>query len=224
MPKYRRSLFIKRIRWWTAPLVKRCFPETFIMRIQKLAKDLPKYPLLRMILNDLNNLPPFELPKDFQYKNLNHGNEEEFIKVMNHTFRKGLERDWFFNCFARDPEFDPKNFFIIRTKNKEPIAACAAWQTELKGSKIGLLEKLGVVENYQGRGLGRAIFLLCLHRLKERGFQEAMLFTEDFRIPAIRLFLSLGFKPLYDDKLNRNRWKKVMIKISNFKKKENAFF
>ena len=63
---------------------------------------------------------------------------------------------------------------------------------------------------------GRVVVLLALHRLKERGFRDAMLATEDFRIPAIRLYMSLGFTPMIVHWTHRLRWKKIMKELERY--------
>ena len=56
------------------------------------------------------------------------------------------------------------------------------------------LAKLGVDEKYQGRGVGR---LLCEHVIKfcwSQGAKRIIIETNSILIPAINLYVSLGFK------------------------------
>jgi len=120
--------------------------------------------------------------------------------------------EWFCRTFSNDAQYNPDNLLLIY-EDTTPIAAAAAWQTLLGSKKTGLVHMVGVDRKYQGRGLGRVITLLVLRRLKERGFHSVMAATEDFRIPALSLYLSLGFKPVCRNRLDALRWKKVLSRI-----------
>lgn len=65
----------------------------------------------------------------------------------------------------------------------------------------------------QGKGLGKKICLAVLHDLASRGYKSALLSTDDIRLPAIKLYLSLGFEPFYTDGSHKERWNKVYEKI-----------
>ena len=80
--------------------------------------------------------------------------------------------EWFCRTFSNDPQYNPDNLLLIY-EDTTPIAAAAAWQTLLGSKKTGLVHMVGVDRKYQGRGLGRVITLLVLHRLKERGFHSS---------------------------------------------------
>lgn len=131
---------------------------------------------------------------------------------MRRSLVAGADMDWFCRTFSNDPQYNPDNLLLIY-EDTTPIAAAAAWQTLLGSKKMGLVHMVGVDRKYQGQGLGRVITLLVLRRLKERGFHSVMAATEDFRIPALSLYLSLGFKPLYRHRSDEKRWKRVMQKM-----------
>ncbi len=49
-----------------------------------------------------------------------------------------------------------------------------------------------------GQRLGRAVIAAALNKLRELGYTRAMLITDDFRLPAIKLYKEFGFRPVYD--------------------------
>ena len=55
--------------------------------------------------------------------------------------------------------------------------------------------------------------IAALHSLAVRGYKTAVLSTDDERIPAIKLYLSLGFEPIYTHESHKERWGKVMQAI-----------
>jgi mycothiol synthase len=53
------------------------------------------------------------------------------------------------------------------------------------------------LDAHRGRGLGRLVTLAVLHHLRQGGFERADLSTDDWRIPAIKSYLALGFVPVF---------------------------
>jgi len=63
----------------------------------------------------------------------------------------------------------------------------------------------------RGRGLGSAVCVAAMRRARERGASGMMLLTDDWRLPALRLYLKLGFSP--DRRANpsfRERWEELL--------------
>ena len=72
---------------------------------------------------------------------------------------------------------------------------------------------VGVDPDTRGLGLSLPIVAAALISLRERGFASAMLSTDDFRIPAIKTYLRLGFEPVMSHESHPERWAAVMEKI-----------
>jgi mycothiol synthase len=166
-----------------------------------------------LILRDLGNLPPVILDKAYTFKTIAEGNEMDYIHVIRNTFYKNADINWFRESFLEDANYDPENQIII-WKGKEPIAVATAWQVNFNDKPVGMIHMLGVSESYQGQGIGRQIALITLYRLKERGFKEAIVGTQDYRIPAICLYHSLGFRPLFLHWTHKKRWKRISAEIN----------
>ena len=52
---------------------------------------------------------------------------------------------------------------------------------------------IGVDDSQRGRGLGRALAVLGLHHLRERGMRVCTLYVEADNVPALKLYGALGF-------------------------------
>jgi ribosomal protein S18 acetylase RimI-like enzyme/catechol 2,3-dioxygenase-like lactoylglutathione lyase family enzyme len=74
----------------------------------------------------------------------------------------------------------------------------------------GYLHWVGAYPHYKGRGLGRYISLAVLHVFRERGYANAVLETQDTRLPAIHTYLKLGFMPEIYDETHEARWEKIL--------------
>ena len=68
---------------------------------------------------------------------------------------------------------------------------------------------VGVLRAHRGKRLGWAVNGEVLRYLRGRGFSEARLLTDDFRLSAIRSYLGAGFEPLLTHDSHPERWGKV---------------
>jgi mycothiol synthase len=173
---------------------------------------------LHMILADLNSLPSVKLLEGCERKNLETGLAEEFLHVLNRAYNRREADKNFLQALAKDPQFDPKNFVMIRSDGIPAAVAVAGhreWKGkgEFKGERIGFIENVGVDPDYRRQGFGRMISLLALQRLRERGFKYAILTSFDFRLPAIRLYQKLGFRPLFLHLGDKYRWNYVKKRL-----------
>jgi mycothiol synthase len=79
---------------------------------------------------------------------------------------------------------------------------------------MGYVHMVAVAPPHRGRGLGRAVLLAVLHRFRELGMTQAELRTDDCRLPAIKIYLGLGFRPRLSHESHRGRWQAVYRKLS----------
>lgn len=67
----------------------------------------------------------------------------------------------------------------------------------------------------RGQGFGRAVTVAVLRDFAGRGLRGAVLETDDERTAAIRLYLALGFVPVYAGPEDRQRWSKVFTRLGS---------
>ena len=165
----------------------------------------------------LNSGQKISLFKRFHAELLDPQKEYDYIQVMRMSMKEDADEKWFKENYSNDKDYDPKHLIMIYQENI-PVAAAGSWHTVWKKQNIGLIHNVGVHKNYRRLGLGRIITTLALLRLKNRGFTQALLATEDYRIPAISLYLSLGFRPVFINLFHKRRWEKILNKTiqSNF--------
>ena len=66
---------------------------------------------------------------------------------------------------------------------------------------------------HRGNGLGRVVCTSVLQYLLSQRYDSAILFTDDWRLEAIGLYLSLGFVPQMTRDDMPDRWSTVMEKL-----------
>lgn len=167
---------------------------------------------LWMFLPSLDNLPPVRLPQGYEARTFREGDEGAWCEIVNSTMGANYTPERLRENFTGRKEYDPQGMFFVTFEGK-PVGTAFAWREKLDGGEIGRVHFVAVLEEHQGKGLGTALTLLVLHRLRERGFGRAVLSTDDFRLPAIKVYLRLGFRPVYFDEWHRERWKKVLEQL-----------
>jgi len=147
----------------------------------------------------------------YQVRTYREGDEAAWASIINASF--GGDK-WNAEKCRQDltscPQFDPEGLFFVLDVGQR--TACA-WRQSADEGKVGYVHMLGVTPEHQGKGLGYALVLRALHFFKDGGFQEVVLDTDDFRLPAIKTYLNLGFKPVYVDESHHSRWEAVLAKV-----------
>ena len=77
----------------------------------------------------------------------------------------------------------------------------------------GLLDYVATHPDHQGLGLGRATCTAVSRYLVEQGCETVQLLTDDWRLPAIHLYLSMGYRPVMSRSDMPERWAAVMSEL-----------
>jgi mycothiol synthase len=135
--------------------------------------------------------------------------EPEWIAVNGRAFADHPEQGrWTREDIERrehEPWFDPAGFFLAERGGRlvgfhwtkihpaGPPPRQRGRGGQGGGAPVGEIYVLGIDPAEQGTGLGRALALVGLHYLRDRGLGEVMLYVEESNPAAIRLYESLGF-------------------------------
>ena len=167
--------------------------------------DLPQ---LFMRHPDLTKLPPLVLPEGFTL----HTHEPGMEPVWEELIEKAFGNHYAFDAVISSADnYDPSQVLYI-AKNGVDIATTTATEKEWFPGE-GWFRMVGVAPEARGQGAGRMIGLAALHTLAKQGYKTAVLSTDDFRIPALGLYFSLGFEPLMNHESHPARWEAVMKKL-----------
>lgn len=105
----------------------------------------------------------------------------------------------------------PEGFFVVEDKASGKIVATAmathsAIEHHAYGGEVGWV---AADSEYKGKGLGAAVTAAATARLIRGGYQDIFLRTDDFRLPALKVYLTLGYEPLLYGEGMRQRWEAI---------------
>lgn len=172
---------------------------------------------LHMRAKNLENLPPFVLPKGISLHNYDEADTKGWEDLIEDAFG---ERYSFEKVIVNGGDYKPEYVLNLK-KDGRILATTTACEKETFPGE-GWFRMVAVSSDARGLGLGRVIGLAALHSLAARGYKTAVLSTDDARLPAIKLYYNLGFRPLFIDESHEERWKKVMeqLGIENYEFEE----
>jgi mycothiol synthase len=73
----------------------------------------------------------------------------------------------------------------------------------------GELSWVAADPDHRGHGLGLAVCAAVVDRLLQAGYRRIFLLTDDFRLPAIRVYRRLGFEPFPFCPAVAERWRRL---------------
>ncbi len=168
---------------------------------------------LRMVRPNLDNLPELELPTGYGMRSYLEGDEEHWARIISDSFggRERTAQDTREQITGSDI-FLPDGFYLA-TYRGIPVGTACAWLDSVDEKDVGNVHMVGVVAEHTGRKLGKWVSLAVLRYLRDNGFKCAKLDTDDFRIPAVKTYLNLGFIPVYVEDGQPERWQNLFEKL-----------
>lgn len=94
--------------------------------------------------------------------------------------------------FVQSPVYVPEHEIFVVSPDGAVASYCIVWTDAL--TRIGHFEPVGTHPDFHRKGLGRALLLESLRRLKSEGMTVADVFTSYDNHAAIRLYETVGFR------------------------------
>ena len=167
-------------------------------------------PQLFMRKTDMENIPEIILPEGIILHTHIPGHEADWETLIERSFGSHFGFD---SSLTSRKGYKPEHVFYLSRGKKELATTSAIEKDEFPGE--GWLHMVGVDPDARGMGLSLSIVAAALRSFRERGFNSVMLSTDDFRIPAIKTYLRLGFNPVMSHESHEARWAAIMEKLSS---------
>jgi mycothiol synthase len=167
--------------------------------------------MIRPHLTDEPNFPP--LPAGYAIR-LADGDQDE--RDLSHVLTTSFEEEWPVERVRSSLTAAPDVLAVyVVTWNDRPVATASSRYDPEKFPGMGYVHWVGGLPEHAGHGLGSALMARLLQDFRERGYGSSILETDDFRLPAIKVYLRHGFLPVYDVKGEdlRPRWTAIFQSI-----------
>jgi mycothiol synthase len=162
-------------------------------------------PQLQMRLPSLAALPALVVPGGYALRQATPGDLVALLHCLSAAFP---EIEWSEER-VRTTLFDDtsvKAVFVVEAPDQTLVATASARLDPTNHPQAGYVHWVGVDPANVGHGLGKLVSLAVLHEFARRGFSQSVLETDDFRLPAIRLYKKLGFAPECTHPSHEARW------------------
>jgi mycothiol synthase len=158
---------------------------------------------LHMRRPNLENLPPLALPDGYTLRESSSGDEAGIAALLQTTFGD----TWTSDRVAREltQSDDVKKTFVLEN-NGEIVATASARLLPEAYPDAGYVHYVAALPDHAGKRLGYLASLATLHEFVRLNCKTAVLDTDDFRLPAIKTYLNLGFAPYHRDGTHEARW------------------
>lgn len=168
----------------------------------------PQPPQLRMQFRAFASLQAVSLPPGYTLATLAERDLDDWIAVLNATGRLGAwdlaraER-----CLNDPRPVVPAGTYLVMHRGRPVATACTVLPTPAEPRHE--LGWVAVDPAHQGNGLASQVCAAVLWYARRRGWRASILSTDDWRLPAIRTYLKLGFEPEVTHDSHPARWQEV---------------
>jgi len=180
--------------------------------------------------------PEAHVPAGYRLRQYRPEDREAYLRLMARAGFKdwtGAQLDRELNCIL------PGGFFVIEeaekgtgTFSRNGPSGCCAEKVPVPFSAVvatamaahnpggnrpfaGALHWVAADPAHAGRGLGRAASAAAVALLVARGYRRIQLLTDDWRLPALKIYLTMGFVPALCAPDMAERWRVVCGKLGH---------
>jgi len=169
-----------------------------------LDKSVPyKRIIMRLDYNKNNFKGEVVLPKGYSFKMYEPGMEVNWAETETEVLEyntKEVALSYFQKELIPYQELLRERMVFILSPEGNPVANACAWYVNYKGKHQAHVHFVGVRPEYQGIGLGKAIFLKILSIFPEvEPGEDIYLHTQTWSHKAVRMYLNMGFKLIKDE-------------------------
>jgi mycothiol synthase len=157
---------------------------------------------------DMSGIPEANIPYGYELRILRPDEKSKWDELCTKAFN---EKNTYQDRIENVTTFAEKHVFGIFCADE--LAATGTALCDYKDGKpvgYGCVHMIAAYPEHSGKKLGYEVVAAVLRRMRDCGFEKAELTTDDFRLPAIKIYRSLGFAPdLNVDETMRERWENI---------------
>ena len=161
-----------------------------------------------MVRETLAGLPVVPLPSGFSLRRYRRGDDRTWTRIQQEAERyHEITPALFHREFGGgEAELSERQIFLCDAAGREIGTGTAWFNDDYHGQAWGRIHWVAIAADLQRRGLGRALVSALCQRFLELRHLRAYLTTESVRLPALKLYLSFGFRPEIKHDADRREW------------------
>lgn len=172
---------------------------------------------IQMIRTRSNDIPMYVLPEGYRFKMFKDGDQKYWANIETRVdeFKTEEEAHERFNReFGNKIHEMEERCLFIETEEGEVIGTTTAWYGDLKedGQVRGRIHWVGIVPEYQGRGLSKPIMSKAMEILAAK-HDEFYLTSQTTSWQAVNMYLNFGFEPVRLDENYDAAWSLMEEKL-----------
>src|SRR5215472_12412186 len=160
--------------------------------------------------SSLGIAPVTPIPEGYLLRQLREGDERPYDDLFHLAF---ADEGRYLETVGRALE---GGFFVVEHgASGNLVASCVAMRGSSSPRHIesGQLGWLVTDPSHTRNGLGTIVSASVTNRLLAEGYRQPFLGTEDFRIPAIAIYLRLGWRPYIYREDMVERWRNIYVRL-----------
>lgn len=165
--------------------------------------------LVYMVRTSATSASP-ELPTPYRLRGLRESDAAEWSRLLAIV---SPERRWTsaraLRYFGAGSAMSISGAFVVQAGNELVATAQLYLDHDASGARFAELGYVAVKPEHRRQGLGTAVCRAVLDRASHIGVERVFLRTNDFRLPAIRLYRELGFRPWLPNPSARIQWDRI---------------
>lgn len=170
-----------------------------------------KPPQLRMSLNHSDPLHEISLPEAFQLFAANSEDVVPLTVLLNEAYPNAWTTERTLSVLLENPSVPA--VFILRYGD-EVVATASYLQMYDRFPGVGWVHYVGASPRRSGLGLGKFVTQAVVKTAFRNGDEKVSLNSDDWRLPAIATYLSLGFRPDFWHDSHESRWADVLNQLA----------
>jgi GNAT superfamily N-acetyltransferase len=164
-------------------------------------EEIPDYNIF-MMCEQLNERAITKMGEDYSVRNCKPNELNIWKRFHFDTIDLANEYEGFISQYFKETYGHNETLFFEKTlfvcdKQDTPVATCSNWKAY---DKFNTIQWFKTLKNYEGKGLGRALFSVIMKKFSEKDY-PIFLHTQPSSFHAIKLYSDFGFHLLSDKKI-----------------------